>query len=48
MSPSYVLRLRENTLDLDFEGVDGLKPDPEKHQFHMLVQVLVTSNLHYK
>lgn len=30
----------EMILDLDFEGVEGLNPDPEKHQFHMLVQVI--------
>ena len=27
-------------IDLDFEGVEGLSPDPEKHQLHMLVQVI--------
>ena len=35
--------LRKDTIDLTFEGVEGLNPDPEKHQFHMLVQVIELS-----
>ena len=37
------LSLRKDTIDLTFEGVEGLNPDPEKHQFHMLVQVIELS-----
>ena len=41
--PTKFPSLRKDTIDLTFEGVEGLNPDPEKHQFHMLVQVIELS-----
>ena len=47
VSLTLLLKSLEKHWILNFEGVEGLKPDPEKHQFHMLVQVLLIRFRYY-